>query len=126
MTTPFEIAEQFIQLRKVCNPVSIAEQLTRISDMILMPMILVVLILLKKSDVFMAVSTITKAYSSWKTWFEYTNLRFMIQRMYLHTARVGGPFIVTNDPTYMPYVFADAVYRVPWGMGNSAGGRLEG
>jgi hypothetical protein len=111
--TPFEIAEHFIQLRKVCNPVSIAERLTLISDMILMPMILVILMILQRSDIFMAVSTVTKAYSTWKTWFEYTDLRFTMQKMYLHTAKVGGPFIVTNDPVYMPYVFADAVYRVP-------------
>lgn len=124
--TPFEIAERFIQLRKICRPLSIAETLTRISDMILMPMIIVFLMILKKSDIFMVVSAVTKAYQSWKTWFEYTDLRFQIQRMYLHTASVGGPFIVTNDPTYMPYVFADAVYRVPSGIGNSFGGKLLG
>jgi hypothetical protein len=31
--------------------------------------------------------------------------------MYLKTMQIGGPFIVTNDPEYIPYVFADAVTR---------------
>ena len=124
--TPFELAERFIQLRKQCVPISIAEKISRISDMIVMPMIAIVLMFLKKHDIFMIVSTVTKAYSSWRDWFEYTDLRFAVQRMYLHTATVGGPFIVTNDPTYMPYVFADAVYRVPSGMGNPEGGKLLG
>ena len=47
--------------------------------------------------------------------------------MFLYSQSVGGPFIVTNDPIYMPYVFADAVYRVPVGMAKSPpGGKLEG
>jgi hypothetical protein len=47
--------------------------------------------------------------------------------MFLYSQSVGGPFIVTNDTTYMPYVFADAVYRVPVGMAKSPpGGKLEG
>jgi hypothetical protein len=35
----------------------------------------------------------------------------VMQRMELQARRVGGPFISTNDPTYMPYVWADAVTR---------------
>jgi hypothetical protein len=123
---PFEIAERFIQLRKHCSPLSIAERMTRISDMIVMPVIALFLIILKKHDIFMIVSTMSKAFSAWREWIEYNNLRLLVQQMYLHTAIVGGPFIVTNDPSYMPYVFADAVYRVPSGIGKSLGGRLEG
>jgi hypothetical protein len=38
-------------------------------------------------------------------------LQAEVQLMFLHMAKVGGPFIRTNDLTYMPYVFADAVVR---------------
>jgi len=31
--------------------------------------------------------------------------------MRLRMAQVKGPFIATNDPKYMPYVWADAVVR---------------
>jgi hypothetical protein len=124
--TPFEIAERFIQLRAHCSPKSMAERMTRISDMIVMPVITFFFIILKKHDIFMIVSAVSKAFSAWREWIEYNNLRLLIQRMYLHTVVVGGPFITTNDPSYMPYVFADAVYRVPSGIGKSLGGTLLG
>lgn len=124
--TPFEIAERFIQLRKQCNPKSIAERMTLITDMIVMPVITFFFIILKNHDIFMVVSAVSKAFSAWQEWIEYNNLRLLVQKMYLHTALVGGPFITTNDPSYMPYVFAEAVYRVPSGIGKSLGGTLEG
>jgi hypothetical protein len=122
----FQIAERFIQLRKVCSPDSWPDRITLITEMIVMPVIALFLVILKKHDIFMIVSTMSKAFSAWREWIEYNNLRLLVQQMYLHTAIVGGPFIVTNDPSYMPYVFADAVYRVPSGIGKSLGGRLEG
>lgn len=64
------------------------------------------------------------AYKAWNKWIEYTELRFEMQRMYLHCMMVGGPFITTNDPTYMPYVFADATYRVPVGIANAPPGGI--
>jgi hypothetical protein len=123
---PFQIAERFIQLRKVCEPSNWSDQMTLISDMIVMPLITLFLVFTKGYDMFSVASTLAKTYSTWKRWYQYNDLRFKVQMMYLHTMKVGGPFIVTNDPEYMPYVFADAVYRVPVGIGNSAEGRLLG
>ena len=98
-----------------------------ISDMIVMPMITIFMLLTHSYDMFSVASTLAKTYSIWKKFLEYTRLKFKVQLMYLHTLQVGGPFIVTNDSTYMPYVFADAVYRVPVGIANSPlGGRLLG
>ncbi len=99
--------------------------MTLISDMIVMPLIMFFTLFNQSYDLFSVASTLAKTYSLWKKFVEYTDLQFKVQRMYLHTMQVGGPFIVTNDSTYMPYVFADAVYRVPVGIANSpAGGRL--
>lgn len=124
---PFQVAERFIELRKVCEPPSWSDQMTLISDMIIMPMITLFMLFTHSYDMFSVASTLAKTYSTWKKFLEFTSLKFKVQQMYLHTMRVGGPFIVTNDPTYMPYVFADAVYRVPVGMANSPlGGRLLG
>lgn len=116
--SPFELAERFIQLRKACAPASWADQITLLTEMIVMPVIMLFYVFSHDYEIMSSVSTAARAYRSWKNWTEYTDLKFQVQRMYLHTMKVGGPFIVTNDPTYMPYVFADAVYRVPVGIAN--------
>ena len=124
---PFETAEQYIQLRKICVPISWAEFITRMNDMILIPIISFFLLLIHAEDLMTFAFTMIKSYQVWKEFTEYTDLKFEVQRMFLYSQSVGGPFIVTNDPSYMPYVFADAVYRVPVGMAKSpAGGKLEG
>jgi hypothetical protein len=124
---PFKTAERYIQLRKKCAPESWADTLTLMSDMILMPIITLFLVFLRMSDTISTAMTVIKAYQVWKDYTEYTSLRFEVQNMMLYCQIVGGPFIVTNDPTYMPYVYADAAYRVPVGIAKSPpGGRLDG
>ena len=108
---PFETAERYINLRKKCAPESWAEAITLMSDMILMPIIILFLALIQQSDPMTIIMTGMKAYQTWKEYTEYTELRFEVQRMFLHCQMVGGPFIVTNNSLYMPYVFADAVVR---------------
>ena len=111
MTTPFEDAERFIQLRKVCAPKSWGDTMIRINEMILTPLITLFFFLMKQSDLFTLVPSVLSIYRVWKDWFEYQALRFRMQEMFLITMKTGGPFIVTNDPTYMPYVYADATLR---------------
>ena len=124
---PFKTAERYIQLRKICHPISWADSITRMNDMILMPIISFFLLFIHAEDLITAAFTMIKTYQVWAEFTEYTELRFEVQRMFLYSQSVGGPFIVTNDPTYMPYVFADAVYRVPVGMAKSPPtGKLEG
>lgn len=118
----FKIAERFIQLRKICSPDSWSDRITLITEMILMPVITLFFLFLHDYDIIGLISTVSKTYNVWRDWIEYTNLKFQVQQFYLHTMRVGGPFIVTNDPMYMPYVFADAVYRVPVGISNGGPG----
>lgn len=124
---PFKTAERYIQLRKICAPISWADSITRMNDMILMPIISFFLLFIRAEDLITAAFTMIKTYQVWAEFTEYTQLRFDVQRMFLYSQSVGGPFIVTNDSTYLPYVFADAVYRVPVGMAKSPpGGKLEG
>lgn len=108
---PFQVAERYIQLRKRHVPKLWAETMSLLSDMILMPIIILFLFLLGKADTITVLSTGFKTYSVWKEHLEYTELRYAVQRMFVYMKSVGGPFIVTNDETYMPYVFADAVQR---------------
>ena len=76
------------------------------------PMLVLVWTLTGKGDLSMLVTTLYRTYQSWSEWFELTTLRFEVQRMYLTAMKAGGPFITTNDPLYMPYVWADAEVRV--------------
>ena len=68
------------------------------------------------SDPLSIAMTCMKTHQVWKDYTDYTSLRFEVQNMMLYCQVVGGPFIVTNDPMYMPYVYADAVQRVPVGI----------
>ena len=63
------------------------------------------------SDIMFCLSTFAGAFGAWSEYTEFVELKFTMQRMRLRAMRVGGPFISTNDPTYMPYVWADAVTR---------------
>lgn len=119
MRSPFKTAEDYINLKRKCQTPTWGDVIMRINDMILMPMITLFFVLMRRSDFGMILSTVMTVYRSWSEWIEYNNLRMDVQSMFLHTMRVGGPFIVTNDPEYMPYVFADAVQRVPVGMANA-------
>lgn len=124
---PFQTAERYIQLKKKCAPSSWYATLSLISDMILMPIITIFFIFLYQADPMTVAMTALKAYQTWKEYTEFVSLKFEVQNMFLYCQTVGGPFIVTNDPTYMPYVFADATYRVPPGMAKAPlGGRLDG
>ena len=108
---PFKAAERFIQIRDTCLPLTWTAQMQRLSDMIIMPLITLFLFFSGGADMIVSVSTAATAYRVWSEWAEYTDLRFAMQRMRMRMARVGGPFIATNNPKYMPYVWADAVVR---------------
>ena len=107
---PFKDADRYVTLRDKCMPTSWVPKLQRINDMIIMPLI-ALFYFFNSGEFIMALSTMMTAYRVWKDWIEFTELQFSMQRMRLRMAQVGGPFITTNDPKYMPYVWADAVVR---------------
>jgi len=88
----------------------------RLNEMILAPLIACFVTFLGNGDIMMIVAAATKAHSAWTEWIEFQDLRFQVQRMYLVSTMLGGPFIRTNDPEYEPYVYADAVVRAQMGM----------
>ena len=108
----FKIADEYIQLRKKIFVPTTAGTILRINDMILTPLILICLCLLGQSQ-----SAITllgpffTAFKSWREWEQFHTLQDTMMRMFVYTMITGGPRITTNDPTYIPYVFADAVMR---------------
>lgn len=113
---PFQTAERYIQLRTKCDPQTWSDKIQLMSDMILMPIITLFLLFLQFADPMTVFMNGLRTYQAWTEYIEYTRLRFEVQRMMFHCQAVGGPFIVTNDPKYMPYVFADAVYRTSQGL----------
>ena len=108
---PFKTAEDYIQLRKVCEPPNMEGTMRRIVDMIVIPAITLFTILMGEIDWFAIGSSSLTVYRAWDEWIRYNELRIEMQNMYFHALRAGGPFIVTNDTTYMPYVWADAIVR---------------
>ena len=110
-SSPFEAAERFIQLRRKCAPISWGDNMIRINEMILTPLICIFFVILGKADLMLIISSCMSTFRSWNEWIEYQELRVMMQRMHLVCMATGGPFIRTNDNEYLPYVFADAVVR---------------
>jgi hypothetical protein len=109
---PFVTAERFLELQKLCASPSWGDTAIRFNEMIIAPIVALYCALTGDTDLFMLGSAAMTTYRTWSEWIEYQDHRFEIQRMYLITMASGGPQIVTNDPTYMPYVFADAVTRL--------------
>jgi hypothetical protein len=105
------MAERYIQLRTKCAPPSWGDTAIRFNEMVLGPLLTLFLCLIGSMDLFMILSTLSTAYTSWMEWEEYHFLRSEFQRMTLAMNLTGGPQITTNDPTYFPYVIADAIVR---------------
>ena len=81
----------------------------QMNELIITPFITIALLLLDKLDLLSLLSTSLRTVQAWMEWLEYNDLRFQMQRMYLFTMQTGGPQIVTNDPKYLPYVYAHSV-----------------
>ena len=109
--TPFATAERFIQLSAIWEGDEWVPWIKHINEMILMPLIVFFLYASNMSDMMFLFTTFMSAWSAWVEYNEFMGLKFEMQRMKLRALQVGGPFIVTNDPAYMPYVWADAVVR---------------
>ena len=109
--TAFQTAERYIQLTKVWETDEWVPLIKHINEMILMPLIAFFSYCAGYSDILFCLSSFVGAMSAWTEYAEFVELTFVMQRMELQARRVGGPFISTNDPTYMPYVWADAVTR---------------
>jgi len=105
----FGAAEKYIQLRTFFYPPTWSEEIKRISDMVIMPVIVLCMYFTGDGDMFLAVSTASTALTVWKQWFTYLDLHFTMQTMRIKMASLGGPKIVTNNPMYMPYVWAHSI-----------------
>jgi hypothetical protein len=111
MLTEFQTAERYIELRKKCVSQAWVDTIMRFNEMVIAPIITLFFIFTGNTDIFAILSSSVSVYRAWSEWLEYSDLRFEVQDMFLKTMASGGPQIVTNDPDYMAYVYADAVFR---------------
>jgi hypothetical protein len=132
-TDPFAIADRYIAMKKQCLPPSWVSTLVRINEMLVAPTIALFLVLSGEGDAMRLIPMATTAYTVWTEWLEFQELRFHVQRLYLVSSMVGGPFFRTIDPEFEPYIYAVAVVRAQTGMlrqgplrSPRAGGRLGG
>jgi hypothetical protein len=102
----FQIAERFLQLQPKDSWVDFTR---RIHDMVLMPCILCFYFFMGELSMSFAIPVLSNAVKAWDKWIEYNELWFMIQKMRIVTHGMGGPNITTNNPKYMPYVYAHFV-----------------
>ena len=112
LTNPFHTAERYIQLRKRCLSPSWGDRVILFNEMVVGPLIGMFLLSMGSTDYIMVISAIMRAYSAWCDWEEYHVLKSVMQDMFLTMTMKGGPYIRTNDPTYFPYVIADAMVRL--------------
>ena len=127
LTNPFHTAERYIQLRKRCLSPSWGDRVILFNEMVVGPLIGMFLLSMGSTDYIMVISAIMRAYSAWCDWEEYHVLKSVMQDMFLTMTMKGGPYIRTNDPTYFPYVIADAMVRLsqPHPLQSYGGSRQE-
>lgn len=111
-SNPFHTAEEYIRLRNKCASPAWVDTIMRFNELIIAPIITLFLVLCGQSDLFALLSSTLTVYNAWSEWIKYNNLKLEVQQLFLTTMVHGGPQIVTNDPDYMPYVYADAVFRL--------------
>lgn len=110
--TPFELAEQYIQLRTKFKTESWVEFATHVNDLVLTPLIFIFMLLTQRATPLFILTTCLELFKLFREYYRYSVLRYKIQQMYILTMASGGPHITTNNMDYMPYVFADAVVRL--------------
>lgn len=110
--TPFEIAEHYLQLRKKFKSESWVDFMTHMNDLVLTPFIFIFMLLTGRATPFFILTTLLELFKLFREYYSYSTLRYKLQHMFILTMLTGGPHISTNNPDYMPYVFADAVVRL--------------
>ena len=82
-------------------------------EMILSPVFMIIMCVATRSppDILSAMSTY-KTIQVWIEWFKYRAVRARLIQWKQIVDASGGPFISTNNPNYMAYVYADGMQRL--------------
>ena len=120
MSNLFQRADRFIKLRSVFQPKTWGDTVLRLNEMLISPLITVFLLFLGYGDIFSVIGMLVSTFRVWRERLEYESLRDDMMFMYLAMMRLGGPCIVTNDTSYMPYVFAHTITSAEQRHSNTA------
>ena len=104
----FKEAEEFIALKATYDEMS----WWTIFDMASPLITIVIALITKKFPDLFSILGIHKSFEHWVNYFRYLELRSYFTEWKAIVDAVGGPFISTNDPTYMAYVYADGMHRI--------------
>lgn len=109
----FAIADEFTTLQKIFVTETFLESIMLWVDMVIAPLfnIIKAILSMKPPELFTMLS-LQKAFTLWKDWFRFKELRLMIREWILISRSVGGPYISTNDAEYHTFVYADAMVRI--------------
>jgi hypothetical protein len=66
----------------------------------------------KKLPSMLSLFGLIKAFQLWTEWYEYKNVKSRVVEWKHIVDASGGPFISTNDTSYMSYVYADGMQRL--------------
>lgn len=104
----FALAEEYIGLQQLFKTDTFYEKLSLFMELagsFLMSL------MFRSSSMSLAFS-FYKTFTKWKEYVRYFNLKQQISEWKNLIKSVGGPYISTNDETYLPYVYADGMQRL--------------
>jgi hypothetical protein len=104
----FTLAHEHIDLEKIFLPEDLLDFCVLLFDLILYP----VWILFSGQPSVMDMFPLLKCGQLWRDLFRYQELSAELWYWKIIVKLVGGPWISTNDPTYHPLVYADAMTRL--------------
>jgi hypothetical protein len=82
-------------------------------DMIGNPLMMVgIALYTKKMPSMLSLFGLVKALQLWIEWYEYKNIKGRVVEWTHIVDAAGGPFISTNDTSYLSYVYADGMQRL--------------
>ena len=104
----FQEAEEFV----VLTPTYAELSWWTMIDMAFPFIMLAIAIVTKKFPDMFSILSVHKSIQHWVSYFRYSELRTQFSQWKAIVDAVGGPFISTNDPDYMAYVYADGMQRI--------------
>jgi hypothetical protein len=123
-TNYFAKAEQYIQLHQLFKTDTFYEKLSLFMKLIGN----IILSIVTKSQPLSLAFTIYKMVQDWLEYIKYIEVRQQIRDWKKIVRTTGGPFISTNDETYLSYVYADGMQRLQnqlFGLTKKSAKRLE-
>ena len=107
----FSLADEYVKLSRIFNPIDILDKLNIWIDMIFYPLYLFIQLVMGQFS-FFHILGIQKSVQLWLDWFRFEKLKTKVKSWTSIIRTLGGPWISANDAEYHVYVYADAMERL--------------